>query len=231
MAFSLDRFRTEVLDGAGLARTNRFEIEIMAPAGLATRRADLELASLYIEQANFPLHNIFTKQFKIFGPTYQRPVTSEYGGEGVPIVFHMDGDLRIKRLFEDWMHLVVDPYTFTVGYQENYISDIYIRQLDEQNNVVHEVKLIEAFPRNVNLMDLNNASTNQTHRLNVLFAYRYWVNTSAERTQATVIPRQFTFPQIPRNDLPETLPETRRWDWSAGEIVGGSQGSDLPPGA
>lgn len=231
MAFSLDRFRTEVLDGAGLARTNRFEVEIMAPAGLVTRRDDLELASLYVEQANFPLQNIFTKQFKIFGPTYQRPITSEYGGEGIPIVFHVDSDLRIKRLFEDWMHLVVDPYTFTVGYQENYISDIYIRQLDEQNNTVHEVKLIEAFPRNVNLMDLNNASSNQTHRLSVLFAYRYWINTSAERTQAAVIPRQVIFPQIPRNDLSEIPPDVQRWDWTSGELVGGGQGSDIPPGA
>ena len=73
------------------------------------------------------------KPFKIFGPTYQRPITSEYGGEGMPITFHVDRDMRIRRFFEDWMHLIVDPVRFTVGYQENYISDIFIRQLDEQN--------------------------------------------------------------------------------------------------
>ncbi len=178
--YSLERFRTQVLSGEGLARNNRFEIIIPPPKGLgASERYGADLASLYVEQANIPLLNIFAKPFKIFGPTYQRPVTSEYGGEGIPITFHVDRDMKIRRFFEDWMHIIVDKRQFTVGYQENYISTITIRQLDEQNNMTNEIELLEAFPRNINLMDLNNTSSNQTHRLNVVFAYRYWVNTTS----------------------------------------------------
>lgn len=170
--FSLDNFRTEVLSGAGLARTNRFEVEILPPRALG---GDLgRLTSLYVEQANIPLLNIFSKAFKIFGPTYQRPVTSEYGGEGLSLTFHVDRDMQIRRFFEDWMHTVVDPVTFTVGYQADYASSILIKQLNEQNETTYAVELLEAFPRNLNIMELNNASSNQTHRLNVLFAYRYW---------------------------------------------------------
>ena len=221
--YSLERFRSEILDGAGLARSNRFEVIIAPPRGLSDRGSESELASLYVEQASVPLLNIFAKPFKIFGPTYQRPITSEYGGEGMPITFHVDRNMRIRRFFEDWMHLIVDPVRFTVGYQEDYISDIFIRQLDEQNNITNEIKLIEAFPRNINLMDLNNNSSNQTHRLNVLFAYRYWVNTARTTTTPDSIPRVVINPQVPAVDT-----RSRQFSPLTGHLEYDTPGSDLP---
>ena len=221
--YSLERFRSEILDGAGLARNNRFEVIIAPPRGLSDRGSESELASLYVEQASVPLLNIFAKPFKIFGPTYQRPITSEYGGEGMPITFHVDRNMRIRRFFEDWMHLIVDPVRFTVGYQENYISDIFIRQLDEQNNITNEIKLIEAFPRNINLMDLNNNSSNQTHRLNVLFAYRYWINTARTTTTPISIPRVVVNPQVPAVDT-----RSRQFSPLTGHLEYDTPGSDLP---
>jgi hypothetical protein len=221
--YSLERFRSEVLDGAGLARNNRFEVIITPPRGLSDRGSESELASLYVEQASVPLLNIFAKPFKIFGPTYQRPITSEYGGEGMPITFHVDRDMRIRRFFEDWMHLIVDPVRFTVGYQENYITNILIRQLDEQNNVTNEIKLIEAFPRNINLMDLNNNSSNQTHRLNVLFAYRYWVNTERTESVSVSIPKVVVNPQVPSVDT-----RSRQFSPLTGHLEYDTPGSDLP---
>lgn len=197
--FSLDKFRTEVLSGAGLARTNRFEVLITPPRGLANARGSSELVSLYVEQASIPVLNIFSKSYKIFGPSYQRPVTSEYGGEGLAMTFHVDRNMMVRKFFEDWMHIIVNPDNFTVGYQEDYITDIIIRQLNEKDQVTYEVKLLEAFPRNINLMDLNNNSSNQNHRLNVLFAYRYWVSNLV--TQGTNVPRIIQNPQIPVTDI------------------------------
>jgi hypothetical protein len=227
--FSLNRFRNEVLGGAGLSRNNRFEVLITPPVGLADRFNQAQLASLYVEQASIPLLNIFAKPFKIFGPTYQRPISSEYGGEGIPVTFHVDQQFVIRRFFEDWMHLIVDPVRFTVGYQENYITDIIIRQLDEQDNITNEITLVEAFPRNLNLMDLNHGASNQTHRLNVLFAYRYWINTASSTTTPVDIPRVIINPQIPTFDV--ELPETKRqWNWQTGTLDN-APGSDLPPSA
>ena len=142
--------------------------------------------------------NISVKPFKIFGPTYQRPITSEYGGEGLAVTFHVDSSMIIRKFFEDWMHVIVDPNDFTVGYQEEYITNIAIRQLDEQDNITHEIILLEAFPRNMNIMDLNNASQNQTHRLNILFGYRYWRNIDNPMIATpTDIPRSIQYPELP----------------------------------
>lgn len=194
--WNLEKFRSEVLGGAGLARTNRFEVVITPPAKLAGKLDDSYLSSLYVEQASIPGINISTKSFKIFGPSYQRPISSEYGGEGLSITFHVDRDMKVRRFFEDWIHVIVDPDTFTVGYQADYISDVRIKQLNEQDNVTYDILLKEAFPRSINVMELSNSSDNQTHRLNVLFAYRYWVNVDRP-IQEVSIPRNIVNPQVP----------------------------------
>lgn len=210
----------------GFARTNRFEVFIVPPVGLRNNSYG-GLVSLYVEQASFPLLNIATKQFKIFGPTYQRPITSEYGGEGISLTFHVDREMQVKKFFEDWMHIIIDPVTFEVNYQSEYTTKILIRQLDEQENVTHEIELLEAFPRNMNLMELNNSSTNQTHRLNMLFAYRYWKN--PERVNPVAIPRSIITPELPF--VSYAVPEIpRQFNWATGELSP-EPGSDLPPSA
>lgn len=223
--FNLTRFLATI-GSESFARTNRFEVLIPPPPGLRNFRYG-ELVSLYVEQASIPLLNIATKQFKIFGPTYQRPVFSEYGGEGISLTFHVDSSMVVRKFFEDWMHVVVDPNTFEVSYQSEYTTKILIRQLDEQDNITHQVELLEAFPRNMNLMELNNASTNQTHRLNILFAYRYWRN--PERVNPVAIPRSVVTPEVPF--VSYAVPEVpRQFNWATGNL-GSEPGSDLPPSA
>lgn len=182
--FSVSDFRSTIL-AKGLARSNRFEIKIIPPVSL---RRGSELVSLMAEQASFPILNIQTKAFKIFGPAYQKPITSDYGGEGTSIVFHVDREMKIKTFFNEWMHKIVDKDRYTVGWLNDYKGTVIIRQIDEQNNVTHEVELIDAFPRNINLLDLNHTSTNQTHRLNVMFAYRYWRDLSTGKPNDTPTP-------------------------------------------
>lgn len=198
--FSLENFKSEVLGGAGLARTNRFEVIIALPPGLLSKSYNEKLVSLYVEQTNIPLLNIATKSQKIFGPSYQRPFASEYGGEGISLNFHVDREMKVRNFFEDWMHLIVNRNNYTIGYQEEYVTTINIRQLDEQSNVTYEVELKEAFPRNLNMMELNHSSSNQTHRLNMLFAYRYWQNVATKPNQAVDVPQLIKLPRVPRVD-------------------------------
>lgn len=223
--FNLTRFLATV-GVESFARTNRFEVLIVPPPGLSNYNYG-ELISLYVEQASLPLLNIQTKAVKIFGPTYQRPVTSEYGGEGISLTFHVDSSMEVRKFFEDWMHLIVDPVTFEVNYQSEYITKILIRQLDEQDNVTHEIELLEAFPRNMNLMELNNSATNQTHRLNIIFAYRYWKN--PDKVNPVAIPRVVVSPQLPF--VSYAVPEVpRQYNWATGQLTS-EPGSDLPPSA
>jgi len=178
--FNLSLFLSAIREDS-LARVNRFEVMIPSPRGMSDlNRSYADFTSLYCEMASLPPVNISTKSFKIFGPTYQRPFGAEYGGEGISLTFHVDRDMNVKKFFDDWTSVVVDPDSGLVNYQENYTSTITLRQLDEQENITYELELYEAFPRSSNLLELNNSAQNQTHRLNVLFAYRYWKDTGRE---------------------------------------------------
>jgi len=178
--FNLSQFIGAIREDS-LARVNRFEVFINPPAGMVNKnRANAGAVSLYCEMASLPPVNISTKSFKIFGPTYQRPYGAEYGGEGISLTFHVDRDMQVKKFFDDWTATIVDPDSGLVGFQEDYISTLTLKQLNEQDEITYELELEEAFPRSVNLLELNNSAQNQTHRLNVLFAYRYWRDVSPE---------------------------------------------------
>ena len=213
--FNLSQFIGAVREDS-LARVNRFEVIINIPDDLIlTRknRSNARAVSLYCEMASLPPVNISTKSFKIFGPTYQRPFGAEYGGEGISLTFHVDRDMQVKKFFDEWTARVVDPKSGFVGFQEDYISTIRLRQLNEQDEVTYELELEEAFPRSVNLLELNNSAQNQTHRLNVLFAYRYWRDVSPEfQTTPREIPRQLLNPSIPSvsNKLTDTQANAAR---------------------
>ena len=222
--FNLSQFIGAVREDS-LARVNRFEVFINAPKSLTFKnKSNAGAVSLYCEMASLPPVNISTKSFKIFGPTYQRPFSAEYGGEGISLTFHVDRDMKVKNFFDEWTSKIVDPDTGFVGFQEDYISTIRLRQLNEQDEVTYELELEEAFPRSVNLLELNNSAQNQTHRLNVLFAYRYWKDVSPEfQTMQMDIPRQRLFPQVPVVDV-----RNRQFNPLNSGVLEDAPGSDLP---
>jgi len=195
--FSLDKFRSEVLS-YGLARTNRFEVFITPPPALNNYRDGGDLVSLLCEETNLPPLTTTVKSYRLFGPSHQRAVSAEYGGEGISMTFHVDSNMFVKRFFEEWMNVTVDSNTFLLNYHEDYTSTIYINQLDEEDNLSYRCEIIDAFPRSINLLQLNQAAQNQTHRLTVMFAYRRWYGrTNSELGIQQVEPTRTTFENVP----------------------------------
>lgn len=194
--FSLLEFQAEVLGNTGLARQNRFEVIIIPPPSIALLGRKV---SLFTEQTNLPLQTIIAKPFRIHNnPIEQRPLAVEYGGEGINFTFHLDSDMNVKRFFDQWCNLIVGKDDYLVNYSSEYLTDILIRQLNEQDMVTYEIKLIEAYPRNINMLPLDNNAVAQTHRLNVLFAYKKWIPTFDYDLKD--VPLLIQQPQVPRID-------------------------------
>lgn len=171
--FNLNNFITKITK-TGVAKTNRFEVQITAPLALQEFKNDGELVSLYCDISNLPGMSIITKGLRLFGPAYQRPVSSEFNGEAINMTFYLDRNMRVKAFFDAWMFQTVYPNSFNVNYAENYTSKIKISQLDENDKATYSVYLEDAFPRAMSLVDLSAAATNQAGRLNMTFAYRRW---------------------------------------------------------
>jgi hypothetical protein len=171
--FTISDFQTQIRN-RGVARPNRFEVRIATPIRLLRTIPDLRLVSLFCESANLPSHNIGVRQQRIYGPSYQRPTSVDYGGDGITLSFILDGAMDIKGYFDAWMQLVVDPSSFHVNYAGEYTTNMRINQLNEQDQAVYGVFFEDVFPKTLSMLDLNQGNQNSVQKLNVTFAYRRW---------------------------------------------------------
>jgi hypothetical protein len=171
--FNLNSFITQV-NKTGVSKSNRFEIQITPPQTLQGFTSDGKLVSLYCDITNLPGMSISTKGLKLYGPAYQRPISSEFNGEAINMTFYLDRDMKVKAFFDAWMFKTVNPNSFNVGYAKDYVSEIKISQLDENDKETYSVYLEDAFPRAMSMVDLSAGSVNQAGKLNMTFAYRRW---------------------------------------------------------
>jgi hypothetical protein len=172
--FSLKQFHTQVRR-TGLAKQNRFEIEFPVPQLLQKRGIfQGRVVNLFCESTSLPPQSINIKQQRIYGPAYQRPFSSDYGGDGISMTFLLDQPMDIKAFFDAWLSIIVDPVQYYVHYQDDYVVPIKIKQLNEKDQVTYTAEIVDAFPRNYSMLEVNNASTNSVHKINVMFAYRKW---------------------------------------------------------
>lgn len=163
----------------GIARQNRFSFTIFPNQNLlSTVLRDIDIRSLTIrcESANMPGKGFASSEHKMHGPFRKKPYESIY--EDVTATFRLSHDLHEKDIFYKWMELIQDTHTGNFGWQEDYISTIYIKQFDETNSSFNKekygIKLYDAWPMNVSAIDYDMGSTNDYAKLSVTFAYHKW---------------------------------------------------------
>jgi hypothetical protein len=223
MSSSLERFISQV-NSRGLAKTNLFKVEITTPPCIASHPVGSipELLSIFCQSANFPATNIGVRELKIAGPTYKRPYSIDYGGEGIALTFLVDRNMDVKGYFDLWMSHIINPYEFHAYYNEKetrYTTDILIKQIAEttpglkvyENNgeetitptedidKFYYIKLEDAFPRNIGMIELDTTAQNSVHKLSVNFAYRkvlFYNNIYSARKENTITGR-VSYPNYP----------------------------------
>lgn len=153
----------------GLARTNRFTVEMTPPQGMG---ADVKRMLLFAEKASLPGINFTTTANRSYGET--REVVYDRMFDPVQITFHVDRHMTVKTIFDNWMQRIVNPNTRTVGWYSNYVVPLTIRIQDLEDKTTYAVQLVEAFPKTIQAIGLNAEDNNDTMRLDVTFQYKYW---------------------------------------------------------
>jgi len=151
-----------------LARASRFEVQIPTAS---ISDFDNKKLTLRCESAQLPGRHLETIQQKTYGPYEQLPYHTTYND--IDLTFIVSGDMSEKSFFDGWMEFINPTSTFDMEYKDNYTTNIIITQYDLAENPMYVVTLFEAYPINVNQLDLN-WSSEDTHKLNVTFAYTYW---------------------------------------------------------
>jgi hypothetical protein len=171
-----------VVRSTGLAKTEKFSVNIYPPQSVSLPE-NRELITMFCEDAAFPGKTIITRPARIHNLNIQRPSNVDFFGESANFTFFVDSEWKTKQFFDEWMDFIVGttreiaPYRSIIGSIEiNAVHEGPIGETNEQGyreTIRYRVKLHEAFPKTMNLMQTSYSSVG-IHRVNIGFAFKYW---------------------------------------------------------
>ncbi len=156
----------------GIARTNRFTVDLTPPKALGE---NVKRMLLFCEKASLPGINIATAQARSYGELREMPYERLF--DPIQLTFHVDRNMTIKTIFDEWMAYIVNPSDRTLGYYSNYVTPMTVRIQDLEDKTTYLVQLYEAYPKSIGTISLDAGQNNDTMRLDVTFNYKYWVAT------------------------------------------------------
>tara|TARA_Y100000310_G_scaffold62689_1_gene57982 strand:+ start:620 stop:1366 length:747 start_codon:yes stop_codon:yes gene_type:complete len=179
-SIKFEEFLATIRTNEGYAPTNRFEVLLKPPAGVATKNELIEL-SLRCRDISLPGRNLNTlTDSNIYGPT-REIVNGVTYAEDITINFIASSGLEERILFESWQQLTFNDSTWDLGYYNDYVGEIDIYILNRQNERRYGIKLKEAFPKTISPSDLSMEIKDQIMILPVSFAFRCWEPLDKER--------------------------------------------------
>ena len=166
----LSSFNTDI------ARTSRFDVQVNIPVVLYPFVKTSRRLSFRCQNADLPGRTLSTTERKMgSAPSRKIPYLTTYQESN--LTFLVSDDMSEKILFESWLEAINPTTTYNFNYPANYVADVIITQYDLQNKPSYQVVLEDAYPISVNQLDLDWSSENP-HRLSVVFAYTRWQSTS-----------------------------------------------------
>ncbi len=121
---SVNALKSLVTASGGLARPNKFAIELPNIPGIDLTNRDL---NLLCRTVSMPSKQISTIEKRIGMQTEK--IGYGYVIDDVSFSFLMLNDYKVKRYFDAWRKLIIDEDAQTVGYKNDYQHPIIIHQL------------------------------------------------------------------------------------------------------
>lgn len=182
---SIEELKGLISQSGGMAVPNLYRVELPSINGMSAR--DL---NLLCKATNLPGRQVMTNT-RTIGAIEQK-VAYSVTTEDVSLSFHVPNDYRVRKYFEDWQALAIDPNTHEIGYITEYAKTVKIHQLKpgiglpiysdrifdidliSKEKIMYTCELYEAFPTTVTAIELSDASENVTVELLVQLSYRKW---------------------------------------------------------
>jgi hypothetical protein len=193
----IDRFKAHMMHGG--ARANQFKVTINLPAGVLTAALkesgsqtggggwSSENASFLCRATHLPGQTLTEipiafrgRQIFLAGDrSFDDPWTT---------TFFNDSDFGIRTAIERWMNSINELANGT-GYinPAAYQTDMYVQQLDRDNNILKNYKFINAWPTTLGQIDLTAEQATEIETFDVTWRYMHFVTSGVESelTQAS----------------------------------------------
>lgn len=183
MAGTINDFRSSF--NTEVARPSKFDVTIPVPVSLANLKTSAKNLTFRCETAVLPGRTFETATKKLgSAPIEYFPYHNNY--QQATMTFIVSDDMNEKIFFDAWMELINPTTTYNFEYKVNYATDITITQYNLQGQPTYAGILQEAFPIDVNQLDLD-WSTDSYHKLSVVFVYKQWQNNSVAVLRNNII--------------------------------------------
>lgn len=175
----------------GIAKANKFQLTRIGGNVLNTLNYnpdDINDMSYFCEATNLPGRNLATQSFRT-GSVSREYIHSNNFNDTLNLTFNLTDDMFIKNFFDNWQDLIFPLVKDGSNLSNNialypikYVGEIEITKLSKDLKRTSEsnpfedtygIKLIEAFPKQVNPVTLSYSS-NEVMKLQVSIAYSRW---------------------------------------------------------
>ena len=190
---NIDTLKSSVAAKGGLARTNRFNVIFTPPTqsllnlnpevlvgqlasgdvpSVRSLLSDPRDISLLCQTVSIPGRAISTIDYMADKQSNKFPNTLI--DSDIDMTWVLTNDYYMKTMFDGWLSSIIDVDTYTLGYKNDYATDVIIQQLNVDNIPIYGVKLEKAYPINVAEIELNQTE-NEISKVTVTWAYDKYV--------------------------------------------------------
>ena len=161
----VDRFKNQ-----GYMRPNRFEILINSPPSVSAANKQVHF---HVKEINLPDRSLRTvMNSNPYGPPTEMVQGQIYGT--LNAVFYLSADMTEKLYFQEWQKSTFNFDTYDINYYKEYVGNIEIYTLDEQNKRRFGVKVHECYPDTISPIQLSQDVSTSVGTVSVGFKYRYF---------------------------------------------------------
>lgn len=150
-----------IISNRGVARTNRFEVDLSGMRNVIPGTSDQEIRDLevLVTTASLPTRTLTTFDYGLY--RQDTPFVSGYVNSEFSINFTLTQDYFARTLFDKWLNQIITKKDYLVTYPNLYKCDIGVRQLanDEEETIIYKAKLKKCFPKGVSELSFDAADT------------------------------------------------------------------------
>lgn len=183
-------------DDFAYGRPNLYEVVIGLPQGVPLNANALGIFSSSLPDDAFPVKDIQARAESIIMPGRSMNIQlnsggAQYGPQRELVTEPLYADeisMTIQgtaghdeRLFlEAWQKLSYNDMSFNTGYYKNYIGQLDIYLLDQNERRTYGIRLRECFPKTIAPMDLGYGPKEEIRKTLVTWTFRDWINLAVE---------------------------------------------------
>jgi hypothetical protein len=173
MFTTVDEFKANV---SGIAVTNKFLIDFSQALYLFEPYFPNGTYKYLVKDIDIPPYILNSSDSHLWGKKHS--VIKGMEISPIDITFICDKDMKIRHCFENWMNKIFDRETFTVGYFDEYVSDIVISVLNGKLQTIRKYTMEDAYPEHLSQIALSHDGENTVMTFTSTFICHYWKSES-----------------------------------------------------